>query len=201
MKSFIIITIPIISILLCSCEDQKTNTNLDHSKNDLPAKTPLEIYIDSLIENTTEERKAEICSAPMAELTVDHFGAGLALRTGELNSSDSEVLTYLTRNGIWHRDDLSTIVLLSYARKIRGEDLDIEGQFKEYRDYWAKEDIIAPTDIKCPTCKSEMNVYYRGMGGVNAPSKQKNYFGGDCPKNHHFLFYHKDGWVDLYYPE
>ena len=190
----------VITLIICSCESRKTKDDVDPPQSILPV-TPFEAYLDVLIQNTTEERKAEIRSAPAAEWTVDHFGAGLALRNGGLNASDSEVVAYLKRNGIWHRDDLSSIVLLSYARKIRGEDLDIEGQFKEYRDYWSKDDIIAPTNIECPTCRSEMDVYYRGLGGVNAPSKNKKYFGGDCPKEHYFLYYHKDGWVDLYYPE
>ena len=177
-------------IYFCVGEEPKKTESRSPTEKELPAA--LETLISEIIKNTTEDQKKEIRLAPAAEVMVDHFGAGLALRNGTLNQKNSEVRKYLIRKGLFAADDLSTIVLLSAVRRIRGEPIDLEGQIKVYREYWEKLDQVAPTDLDCPKCEKEMDVGYWGAADRARPDRAQFY--GTCEKKHTFYFYHKDGW-------
>jgi hypothetical protein len=151
-----------------------------------------EELVSGIIEAMPDERKAEIREAESAEQMVDHFGMGMALRNGELNQRGSEVVGYLTRRGIYHRDDFSGIVLLTVNRRLRGEPIGLDEQIQSYRDYWAEQDIVAPLETNCPTCGAEMEVIHLGSG-VSDSHPDRSYFLGRCTE-HSFLYYHADGW-------
>lgn len=40
--------------------------------------------------------------------------------------------------GVFHADDMSSIILKSYHRKLNGKPLDLEKQAKYYQDFWKK---------------------------------------------------------------
>lgn len=185
-------------VILASCERREQSVESNDQQDDNPQVTeilsPLEVLIDKMIAQTTEKRILDIRSAPNAESTVDHFGVGLSLRNGEMNRSDSAARAYLVKKGIFARDDLSSIILVSYARKIRDEPIDIDAQVSFYRDYWAAKDLIAPLNISCPTCNMDMEVHLYGRG-VSKDYPETEYFGGICPEEHEFLYYHKEGWI------
>jgi hypothetical protein len=183
---------------LTACEREKSvGDPVSHSDNP-PEQTARELpeafeaLVTGIIDAMPEEGKAEIRAAQSAEMMVDHFGMGMALRNGELNQRDSEVLSYLTRNGIHHRDDLSSIVLLSVNRRLRGEPIELTKQIQYYRDYWKEQDVVAPLDVKCPTCGVDMEIINIG-GGVSDDHPERVYFLGRCSE-HSYLYYHADGW-------
>ncbi len=180
------------ALTMCFCVGEEPRKTEPRSATEKELPDALETLISEMITNTTEDQKREIRQAPAAEVMVDHFGAGLALRNGVLNQKNSEVRKYMMRKGLFAPDDLSTIVLLSAVRSIRGEPIDLEGQIKGYREFWEKLDQVAPTDLECPKCKKEMDVGYWGPADPAHPDRA--HFYGTCENRHAFYFYHKDGW-------
>ena len=183
-------------VILAGCERSKTVSSAPEgqaSKTQVEAlPTEFATFLDEIISNTAEEDRVMIKSAGSAEEVVDHFGAGMALRNGELNRYDSKVRKLLVRCGLFAPDDMSGILLLSAARRVRGEPVKFNEQVAEYRNFWAEQDRIAPTDLTCPLCKQEMEV--RGPTHPPEPGWVKNYFQGECPWGHYFWYYHTDGW-------
>lgn len=72
-----------------------------------------------------------------------HFGIGLHLRNYLIkNHKYSDTLQdFFDRNGIFHYDDMSGIILHSYHKYLNNEDLELQEQFERYISYW--EPIIA----------------------------------------------------------
>ena len=64
------------------------------------------------------------------------------------------------------------------------------------RDWWQEGDIVAPLEIQCPTCHSEMEIGFGGTGLTKSHPERK-YFLGRCPDRHHYLYYHKVGWRNI----
>ncbi len=183
---------------LCSCHDSRDDESVSkqqdsHAERVEELPPAFDKLVTAIVENMNDDKKKEIVDAPMAEMMVDHFGAGLALRNGELNQTNSKVRKYLIRRGIFHRDDLSSIVLLSAVRRVRGEPIELNGQIAEYRKYWQELDEIAPLELDCLRCQKEMDVMYYGSS-VSPTYPKRTYFLGSCPDDHRYLFYHKDGW-------
>ena len=106
---------------------------------------------------------------------------------------DSPLSRYFARLGIYHADDMSSIINEAFSRKVRGMEIKLDELVKYYREYWAKEDVVAPLELNCPKCSKEMVTDYWGEG---MPKKHpgREYFHGICPDKHEFYFYHKDGW-------
>ena len=48
------------------------------------------------------------------------------------------LVRWFNERGITHADDMSAIILTSIWRRVRGVDLDLEGQIKSYQDYWIR---------------------------------------------------------------
>lgn len=68
-----------------------------------------------------------------------HFSGGMSLRNDWGLWHGSVLAKHFNSLGIYHADDMSGIIMESLIRKLRGQPLDVEGQVKHYRDYWAKE--------------------------------------------------------------
>jgi hypothetical protein len=65
-----------------------------------------------------------------------HHGFGTGLRNGWGLWSGSVLAKWFNERGIYHADDMSGIILTSSYRKASGVDIDLEGQIKNYRDFW-----------------------------------------------------------------
>ncbi|MCW8897304.1 MAG: hypothetical protein OQJ96_04935 [Flavobacteriales bacterium] len=65
-----------------------------------------------------------------------HHGFGMYLRNNWGLWGNSELAKNLYKMGILHPDDMSGIILNSYQRKLKGEDIKLEEQLKYYQDYW-----------------------------------------------------------------
>lgn len=50
-----------------------------------------------------------------------------------------KIVEYFNSIDIVHADDMSGIIMDSFHRSLRGEDLDIEGQVKKYHAHWKKQ--------------------------------------------------------------
>lgn len=65
-----------------------------------------------------------------------HHGFGMYLRNNWGLWADSELAKNLYNMGILHPDDMSAIILDSYQRRLKGEDIKLDEQLKYYQDYW-----------------------------------------------------------------
>jgi hypothetical protein len=64
---------------------------------------------------------------------------GMLLRNDwSLWEKDMPLVKWFNERGITHADDMSAIILTSIWRRVRGVDLDLEGQIKSYQDYWIR---------------------------------------------------------------
>jgi hypothetical protein len=69
-----------------------------------------------------------------------HHGLGTALRNcWGLWAGGSGLAGWFTEQGITHPDDMSSVVLTSFHRKLNGVDLDVAGQIAEHKAYWDKQ--------------------------------------------------------------
>ena len=65
-----------------------------------------------------------------------HMGTGLWIRNNWNLWKGSRLSRYFKRHGIKHPDDMSVIILTSYYRQLRGQEIDLKGQIKKYKAYW-----------------------------------------------------------------
>lgn len=68
-----------------------------------------------------------------------HFGLGMWLRNNWGLWGGSRLSVYFNDMKIFHPDDMSGIILDSYYRHVKGQNLDIEGQKEHYIEYWNKD--------------------------------------------------------------
>lgn len=81
----------------------------------------------------TEFKKKEERDA-VAEL---HFGTGTAIRNNwELWKGKNRISRFFKSKGICHPDDMSSIILTSFHRKLNGKPIDFDGQISYYKAYW-----------------------------------------------------------------
>ncbi|MCE3279281.1 MAG: hypothetical protein K0S44_1472 [Bacteroidetes bacterium] len=65
-----------------------------------------------------------------------HHSFGMYLRNNWGLWSNSILSKKLYDMGILHPDDMTAIILDSYQRRIKGEDIRLQEQLKYYQDYW-----------------------------------------------------------------
>ena len=66
-----------------------------------------------------------------------HNGLGRWIRNSwGLWSRDTDLYGVLKNMGLWHADDMYSIILTSYHRKINGKELNLKEQIQTHLDYW-----------------------------------------------------------------
>lgn len=90
--------------------------------------------LDSL---SSDKMKEWIKCLPDGEFSVlVHQGFGMFLRNNWGLWGDTKLSRNLYEMGILHPDDMTSIILNSYQRKLKGEDIKLQEQLKYYQDYW-----------------------------------------------------------------
>lgn len=67
-----------------------------------------------------------------------HHGLGQWMRNSWQLWHNSILSQYFQKMGIWHADDMSGVILLSFHRFLNQKQVDIDGQVKFYKDFWDK---------------------------------------------------------------
>jgi hypothetical protein len=102
-------------------------------------KKPYNLYeaIGALSLMHHESTKQKIISMTEHEFTVNsHFGLGLWIRNNWGLWQGSKLKDYFNSIGVFHPDEMSSIILTSYYRKHRDKDWDIDRYLKYYEDRW-----------------------------------------------------------------
>lgn len=86
----------------------------------------------------TEKKKEEFKSKPERTAVLDaHHSVGMWIRNEWIRGKRDTLLTNQFNDlGIYHPDDMSSIILTSLHRKLNNKPIDIEGQVQQYKDYW-----------------------------------------------------------------
>jgi hypothetical protein len=155
----------------------------------------LDEAVNLLLENLTAEERKAILDEGEAYATSAHFGSGMGMRNSWGLWGDSPLTRFFARLGIYHADDMSSIINQAFARRLRDEPIELDKLVQYFRDYWEKQDIVAPLDLNCPHCRREMVITYQA-DRVSKSHPEREYFLGTCPEGREFLFYHQDGWKD-----
>ncbi len=73
---------------------------------------------------------------------VYHHTAGRHIRNEwGLWDEKSELHKWFKSIGIWHADDMSGIIFDSLKRKLKGEDIKLDEQVENYKEFWKKSGI------------------------------------------------------------
>lgn len=94
-----------------------------------------------------------------------HFGTGLGIRNGwELWKGKNDLVEFFNSIGIFHPDDMSSIILTSFHRHLNGKDILLEEQVKYYQDYWenAKTKRLTVENEQRKTAQTEFNTFSVG---------------------------------------
>ena len=127
-------------------EDQEIDTNRkthDKMKNkkyedDRYIPLDLEDALNYLEYRTNDEVKSEFMNIEEKEvIAAAHFSWGMYLRNNWwLWSGMSGISLYFKELGIFHADDMSSIILTSYHRRLNGKEINLDEQVRKYIEYW-----------------------------------------------------------------
>lgn len=68
-----------------------------------------------------------------------HHSFGRHLRNEwSLWNKESALHKYFSNMGLWHADDISSVIITSYHRYINGKELDLKNQIDGYLKYWTE---------------------------------------------------------------
>lgn len=116
-----------------------SQTNCDYSEDYVPKDLNDALtYLDC---KWTEKDKLDFKSKSENDAVVElHFGTGQAIRNnwGLWGKRKNSLVRYFNKNGIYHPDDISSIILTSFHRKLNNKPLDLDKQVESYKDYWVK---------------------------------------------------------------
>jgi len=66
-----------------------------------------------------------------------HFGYGMGIRNGwKLWKGKNQVSKFFKSKGIFHPDDMSSIILTSFHRDLNNKPIDLDKQISVYQKYW-----------------------------------------------------------------
>jgi len=66
-----------------------------------------------------------------------HHGLGTWIRNNwGLFEEDGQLHEYFTKLGLKHPDDMSGVILTSYHRHLNNKELELDGQIKNYIQFW-----------------------------------------------------------------
>lgn len=99
---------------------------------------PIDNAISKIEQSLSEKELQQFSKTEEREVIIDsHFGFGMKFRNEILkNKKDSTLLKYFHSKGIYHLDDMSSIVFKSLHRKLNHKNIDLEHQIKEKIEYW-----------------------------------------------------------------
>ncbi|MEM9889166.1 MAG: DUF6794 domain-containing protein [Bacteroidota bacterium] len=106
------------------------------------------IYIPKNLEDcfeTLDKIYSDSIKIEITKLTEDEyssgnhlFGIGIWMRNNWQLWGGSRLSKYFNQIGIYHPDDMSGIIMDSYHRYLRREEIRLKEQIKYYQDYWKK---------------------------------------------------------------
>src|SRR5690606_9297232 len=98
---------------------------------------PLFDAISNIEKQLSKNNLDEFAKKEESKALVDiHFGYGMTLRNEIRSDKDSVLLKYFNSKGIFHLDDMSSIVFKTLHRKHNSKKIDLEKQIQEKIKFW-----------------------------------------------------------------
>jgi hypothetical protein len=152
------------SILLLSFGTAFAQTNCaKYSKNYIPIDLDdALIYLNcKWSEKDKEEFKNKTEREALANL---HFGTGLSIRNGwKLWKGKNSLSLYFNTLGVFHPDDISSIIIKSFHRHLNNKEINLDQQVNFYKDYWNKikqKELEHNKMYKTINIKDTVNVFF-----------------------------------------
>jgi len=130
------LTFLFIFLILISCKKE-----IDCSKyheNYIPKNLSESIvYLDC---NMGDDFKLKFKTKPESKaISSLHFGLGMSIRNNwRLWDGENEIYNFFKNKEIYHPDDISSIILTSYHRKLNGLDINLQNQINFYKEFHKK---------------------------------------------------------------
>jgi hypothetical protein len=125
--------------------------------------------------------------------SIGHFGLGMWMRNNWGLRKGGPLVKYFNELGIYHPDDMSSIIMSSYEAKLRGKNYDINEEVKEYKGYWEQmkdpNDIVDPKTGGLVTATDSCSIYWRGRRVIHEGVNRKT--------NETWLYELDKGWYEL----
>lgn len=88
----------------------------------------------------SESDKTEFKNKEEKEAVAElHFGTGMSIRNNwGLWKGKNKLPKFFRSKGIFHPDDMSSIILTSFHRQLNDKPIDLDEQVELYKDYWRK---------------------------------------------------------------
>ena len=154
MKQLIIFAL---SVLFVACGEKKgepVKLQADHQTFSTPAV--IVEAIDEIVSGLTEEEKKAIVEMDDEDdMSMYHHGWGAGFRNSLGLWGDTELSQAFKEIGIWHADDMSSILLESIWRRVHNQELNMEEQVGFYKVYWLENKTLL--DEVCPECSETLN--------------------------------------------
>ncbi|NMH24216.1 DUF6794 domain-containing protein [Flavobacterium solisilvae] len=85
-----------------------------------------------------------------------HFSTGLNIRNswGLWGKRRNSLKRYFIRKGVFHPDDISSIILTSFHRHINNKEIGLDEQIKHYKEYWKKAKVKKEKEIQAQEIES-----------------------------------------------
>jgi hypothetical protein len=184
MKKFILIFMLMSFPLICFSQDFQPTPTMQEKDNK-------EIYIPKNLDECFSELKKTIAKQQLEEFKNKkeedaaigaHFGLGMWIRNNWELWAKSQLAEYFNGLGVYHPDDMSSIILGTFWCHLNGKPLRLEERIKDCQEYWKYTTI--PKDIVSPKDGAKIDFI------MSAPCKDSNQ-----PKNctTHFGISQSDG--------
>ncbi len=191
----------LILFTLCSC-GSISDSFKSHIDGEYIPKN-LNDAISELDKNISDSSKMLIQKMSEEDFLVEsHFGRGKAIRNNWNLWGKSRLRRYFKTKGISHPDDMSSIILKSYYRKINNQEIKLKEQVKYYKNYW-KEVKKGTRLIKLPKEKKhpEQNLEFKYIKHYGSYTEDKKWAEVHIQTNSttgfHWIYDYHYGWKKI----
>lgn len=111
------------------------------SKLRQPATLSEALYaLDKILSNDAKDLFQNLAEQDI--VTSSHHSLGRWMRNDwGLWNIHSPLHKWFTDRGVWHPDDMSSIIIRSYYRRLKGEPIKFREQIQHFVEYWKAQDV------------------------------------------------------------
>lgn len=93
--------------------------------------------LDEIFNESKEDQEWFKAAAEDEAVSSLHSGLGRWIRnTWGFWTKDTDLYNTLKNMGLWHADDMYSLILTSYHRKLNGKELNLKQQIENHINYW-----------------------------------------------------------------
>ena len=141
-KLFKNIVLLLFGLILISCQyssQQDKNNKIEKYKSENYEPESLDDVLDYMSYYWSEKEKNDFKNKEEQKATIDlHFGYGMFIRNQWIRHGNPKLNAFFNENKVYHPDDISDIILISFHRKLNNKDIELKEQIEFYKSYWSE---------------------------------------------------------------